>query len=128
VLQDGDWPNYKELNMSRIKYAVVFALAVGGCSIEGKWNMQKIEPTAAVRDFEFTVLTLQKDGTYYAERTDVNRTTSGTYTFNGEMLILREHGGEVLTYVARLSPDGKTLELARGWRDRDIEAKFGRES
>lgn len=101
--------------------------AMAGCSIEGKWNVTEVTPTAAVRDFDFSVITLQEDGTYYAERNiDGIRTTSGTFRFDGKLLLLNEHNGETLSFDARLSGDGRTIRLEKFWRDQKMKAVLTR--
>lgn len=103
------------------------AAVLCGCTVHGKWNMKEIQPTAAVRDFDFSVITLQEDGTYYAERNDGGiRTTSGTYRFDGRLLVLDEHNGETLTFDASLSGDGRRLVVQKFWRDQKVKAVFAR--
>ncbi len=112
--------------LQRHIFLATIALATAaGCTVEGKWNLTEVEPTAAVRDIEFAVITLQKDGTYYAERNENGiHTTSGTYRFDGKLLVLNEHGGETMTFDAELAGDGRTLRLSKFWKDQKVRAEF----
>jgi hypothetical protein len=106
------------------------ALALlSGCSVHGKWSLARVDPDAARRDFEFACLTLQRDGTFYAEAREAGGidTTSGTYTCQDGLLVLRAHDGETDTYESRLAPGGETLELTRHWRDSRVVAYLERE-
>jgi len=99
-------------------------IAVPGCAdISGKWSLAKVDPTAARRDFEYEVLTLQPDGTFYAEAREQGiESTSGTYSFGGGHLALKEHDGERQVYRARFEEGGRELHLARDWEDSELEA------
>jgi hypothetical protein len=99
-------------------------IALPGCAdIAGKWSLAEVEPTAARRDFEYEVLTLQPDGTFYAEAREIGtESTSGTYTFGGGHLSLKEHDGERQVYRARFENAGRELHLARDWEDSSLEA------
>jgi hypothetical protein len=72
--------------------------------MEGKWSLTKVDPTAARRDFAFTSLTLQEDGTYYAEAQEFGETesVSGTWSFENGVLSLKRQDGEEHTYDAEL--------------------------
>jgi hypothetical protein len=121
-----------------------------GCSVVGKWQLSTIDPTAAMRDFEYHAFTLQKDGTFYgeAERTEVAdfsvqagegafraegqhelkgiMTTSGVYRYDERTLTLTPHEGKQVTYEARLIDSGNKLELEKIWKDRKVKAIFQR--
>jgi len=99
-------------------------VALPGCAdISGKWSLATVEPTAARRDFEYEVLTLQPDGTFYAEAREIGtESTSGTYTFGGGRLALKEHDGERQVFRARFDDGGRELRLARDWEDSELEA------
>lgn len=129
--------------------AIVFMLTLtAGCSVTGKWSMASVEPEAARRDFEFASLSLQKDGTFYAEsqvtvvsQTEVKspggdsfysetkeggiRTASGTYTFEDGTLTLAPHGGPPVPYDAVLV-DANRLRLEKFWQGRKVKAVFKR--
>jgi hypothetical protein len=119
-----------------------------GCAVTGKWSLASIEPEAARRDFEFASLTLQKDGSFYAEsqstvvsQTQVQteqgasfyaeakesgiRTASGTYTFKDGTLNLKSHGGVQVPYDATFL-DANHLRLEKFWQGRKVKAKFDR--
>jgi hypothetical protein len=114
--------------MVRIAGIVVFALALlgaTGCAVQGKWSLASVEPSAARRDFQYEVLTLENDGSFYAEaREGRTKTTSGTYRFERGVLSLREHDGEEHAYDAQVSAD--ELKLATTWEDRKLVARFDR--
>lgn len=110
---------------------LVFAgacLAITGCGIDGTWSLAEVDPTAARRDMEFHSLTLQKDGSFYAEAREVGgiRTTSGTYTFKDDVLNLTAHDGERHTYDAHLKDSGNELELERFWEGRKVKLEYKR--
>ncbi len=119
-----------------------------GCAITGKWSLASIEPEAARRDFEFASLTLQKDGSFYAEsqttvvshaevqseqgtsfyaeaREPGIRTASGTYAFQDRSLTLRAHGGLVVSYDAAFESANR-LRLEKYWQGRKVKARFQR--
>jgi hypothetical protein len=100
-------------------------LALAGCSVQGKWSLASVEPSAARRDFQYEVLNLEKDGSFYAEaREGATRTTSGTYRYENGVLALREHDGEEHTYNADVSAD--QMKLKQPWQDRQLVAHFER--
>jgi hypothetical protein len=105
------------------------ATMLSGCAVTGKWDLAAVEPTAARRDFKYEVLTLQKDGTFYAEaREPVTMTTSGTYRFEKGVLSLAEHNGARHTYDAQLLDGGQRLALKEPWQDRVLVASFERKT
>lgn len=100
-------------------------LVATGCGVQGKWSLASVEPSAARRDFQYEVLTLEGDGSFYAEARDGNtRTTSGTYRYEKGVLSLREHDGEEHAYDAEVN--GNTLKLKQTWEDRKLVASFDR--
>lgn len=104
---------------------VVLLPALAGCSIHGKWSLASVEPSAARRDFQYEVLTLEKDGSFYAEaREPATKTTSGTYRYDDGVLWLREHDGEEHSYEAEVA--GECLKLKQPWKDRQLVARFER--
>jgi len=102
----------------------LLVLTTGCASMEGKWSVAKVEPTAARRDFAFESLTLQSDGTFYAEAKEGGKTdsVSGTWKLDDGVLALREHDGECHTYDAELEPSGKRLKLVRHWSGQRMTA------
>jgi len=103
------------------------AVVVTGCGVNGKWELSTVDPTAARRDFEFQSLTLQSDGSFYAESSEAGekiRTTSGTYTYQKGTLRLVEHDGEAHSYDA--VRQGDELVLKQHWHGQPIKAKFVR--
>lgn len=110
-----------------VKLACLSAVLVvlTGCSVQGNWSLASVEPSAARRDFEYETLTLQKDGSFYAEgRERGTRTTSGTYRYEKGVLALREHDGEEHAYEADVAPD--KMKLKQTWQDRQLVAHFDR--
>ncbi|HPF37450.1 MAG TPA: lipocalin family protein [Phycisphaerae bacterium] len=103
------------------------ALMMTGCSLEGKWSLSDVEPTAARRDFEFESLTLQEDGTFYAEARGATgiETSSGTYIYDDDTLTLTAHSGEQHAYNARFVTATR-LELQGFWNGQKVYAKFNR--
>jgi hypothetical protein len=108
--------------------AACVLISTTGCSVQGKWQLETVEPSAARRDFQYEVLTLEKDGSFYAEAREIakdTRTTSGTYRYEDGVLALREHDGEERTYRAEC-PSAKRLKLKDTWKDRELVATFAR--
>jgi hypothetical protein len=107
------------------------ALFTVGCSMEGQWSLKEVTPTAAQRDFQYRTLTLQDDGSFYAEASEGEhiRTTSGTYEYDPQKktLHLEEHDGECHTYDAEFKAAGQELQLAQFWNGGKLEARFERE-
>lgn len=115
--------------MRRGIFAVsVMTLALSaGCSVNGKWSLATVEPTAARRDFPYEVLTLQRDGSFYAEaREPHTTTTSGTYRYQDGVLTLQEQDGELNTFTAKMV-SADELRLERPWKDRVLVARLERE-
>lgn len=113
------------MNVKRMIAAVIpLALLAGCASMEGKWSLAKVDPTAARRDFAFESITLQDDGTFYAETEELGKaeSVSGTWTLKRGVLCLREHDGERHTYDAELESGGKQLRLVRHWDGRRLTA------
>jgi hypothetical protein len=105
--------------------SAMFLAVFTGCAIEGKWSLAAVEPSAARRDFQYETLTLEDDGSFYAEaRERETQTTSGTYRYENGVLALREHDGEEHAYDAELTAD--KLKLKQPWQDRQLVAKFDR--
>lgn len=102
-------------------------LASTGCSVAGKWSLASVDPSAARRDFPFEVLTLEEDGSFYAEAREAGKTrsTSGTYRYENEVLTLKEHDGEVNTFRAEM-PNNNELHLERSWQDRVVIGRMER--
>ena len=117
--------------MVRIRHALlpVLALVVTGCSVEGTWSLTDVDPTAARRDFEFESMTLQDDGTFYAESRGPTgiETTSGTYTYDDDTLSLKAHSGERHTYNAKFVT-ARQLRLQGFWEGRKVFADFERKT
>jgi len=101
---------------------------VAGCSMPGKWSLAKVEPTAGTRNAEFHSLTLQKDGTFYAEANEPGgiKTTSGTYTYKHGILDLLAHDGERHTYDATFV-NNNDLRLATTWQGQKLKMKYERQ-
>lgn len=99
-----------------------------GCSIPGKWTLAEVDPTAATRDAEFHSLTMQKDGTFYAEAKEPGgiKTTSGTYTYEHGVLDLKAHDGERHTYDAKML-NNNDLRLATTWQGKKLKLKYDRQ-
>lgn len=97
---------------------VLFTALLSGCSIHGKWSVAHLDPDAARRDFALSSLTLQRDGTFYAESDGGAgiKTTSGTYIYDD---------GAQQTYDAKL--EGNTLKLTRHWKGGRVTARLERE-
>jgi hypothetical protein len=102
-------------------------LSIAGChEPAGKWSLASVEPTAAQRDVEFHSLTLQKDGTFYAEAREGAgiESVSGTYYMDNGVLVLTEHDGEVHGYDARFRDGGKELHLANFQDGQKVKLKY----
>lgn len=107
---------------------VAAVAALTGCSIPGKWTLAKVDPTAATRNAEFHSLTLQKDGSFYAEAKEAGgiKTTSGTYTYKHGVLDLVAHDGERHTYDAKML-NNNDLRLATTWQGKKLKLKYDRD-
>lgn len=114
--------------MRKVRFGISLLFCVvglTGCSIQGKWSLAEVEPTAARREAQYEVLTLQKDGSFYAEAKERGvQTTSGTYSFENDTLTLREHDGEQNAYPAKLS--GDELRLEHIWQGQKVEMRYER--
>lgn len=108
--------------------SVAVVASMAGCSIPGKWTLAEVDPTAATRDAEFHSLTLQKDGSFYAEANEAGgiKTTSGTYTYKHGVLDLIAHDGERHTYDARML-NNNDLRLATTWQGKRLNLKYDRD-
>ncbi len=102
-------------------------LSLSGCtSVVGKWSLSNVDPTAARRDFEYSSLTLQKDGSYYGEvQTPTPKTQSGTYEYRAGVLDLVAQNGERDTYDAKMLGANK-LHLEKFWKGQKVKADFVR--
>jgi hypothetical protein len=107
----------------------VLLVLLAGCSVEGKWTLTEVDPTAARRDFEYESLTLQEDGTFYAESRGPTgiETSSGTYTHENGTLNLESHDGERHTYNTRFLTE-RHLRLQGFWNGQKVYAKFERQT
>src|SRR5262245_27454379 len=119
----------RQILMMPVLVCALFVAA--GCSVVGKWELASVDPSAARRDFQYETLTLEKDGSFYAESREGaaippgTKTTSGTYRYQDGVLALREHDGEEHTYRAQC-PSGDRMKLKDTWKDRELVAVFER--
>ena len=116
--------------MRRIYLApMLFGLTLTtGCSVAGKWSLTTVEPEAARRDFQYASLTLQKDGSFYAEsQKEGVRTMSGTYVYKDSTLTLKPHAGQgaPVAYAANM-PDADHLRLEETQGGEKITTTFKR--
>ena len=118
--------NRKMYRIRLIGAVLPLALVSACASMNGKWSLAEVDPTAARRDFSFQSLTLQDDGTFYAERKEMGKTksVSGTWTYEDGVLSLRQHDGERHTYDAKLEDSGKKLTLVRFWNGQHMTAQL----
>jgi hypothetical protein len=103
--------NEEFLDMLRYRLIPVFSLVAIECgcaTIEGKWSLTKVDPTAARCDSAFTSLTLQEDGTFYAEAHEFGETesVSGTWSLENRVLSLEQQEGEQHTCDAETEGTG----------------------
>ena len=106
-----------------IPAGLVFAT---GCTVTGKWTLEKIKPTAGLHEFDYASLTLQKDGSFYGEALNPGvRATAGTYTYRDGTLVLEPYDGPRVAYAAQ-QPDNNHLKLEQTTESERIEAKFKR--
>ena len=111
--------------IARLSLLGFVLLSVAGCAVQGKWSLSSVEPSAARRDFQYEVLTLENDGSFYAEaREGATKTTSGTYRYENGVLSLREHNGQERAYDAQVTSD--QMKLKQPWQDRQLVACFER--
>jgi len=102
-------------------------IAVAGCGVQGKWELARVQPTAARPDFDYQALTLEKDGTYYGEPTaNTGAADVGTYRYKNKVLVLTSNDGELRRYDADLENSGSTLHLEKFWMDQKVKADFKR--
>ncbi len=118
------------VNRKIIAGSLVLLTGVGlaGCQKPaGKWSLASVEPTALQRDVEFHNLTLQEDGTFYAEAMEGGRiqSVSGTYAYDNGVLILTAHDGETHAYDARIRGANK-MYLASFEDGRKVKMKYER--
>jgi hypothetical protein len=100
--------------------------ALAGCAVAGKWSLAAVEPEAARRDFEYASLTLQEDGSYYAEsQTPGVKTMSGTYTYQNSTLTLMPHAGPRVAYHATFK-DANHLRLTKTAGGQEVRTVFAR--
>jgi hypothetical protein len=114
--------------LAQVLVVLAIPVLLAGCSIHGKWALRDVNPDAARRDFKYEVLTLQNDGSFYAEAKEPSTTTtSGTYTFSDAKheLVLKEHDGDVRSYDARFE-SATRLRLTDTSTDKKIVARFDR--
>lgn len=115
------------LGISTLALALL-APIVGGCnSVVGQWSLKEVVPTAAQRDVQYRTLTLQKNGTFYAEADEGDiKTVSGTYDYNSKTktITFREHDREQNTYDAQLHDGGNELQLLSFWEGRKMKAIY----
>lgn len=99
-------------------------LASGCTSIVGRWSLAGVDPEAARRDVKYHTLTLQKDGTFYADAKEAPgiRTTSGTYSYRKNILHLQTHDGDHFSYDAKI--EGNNLWLENFWQGQKIKMKY----
>jgi len=111
--------------------AALLVPVLAGCSsVVGQWSLKEVEPTAAQRDVQYRTLTLQKNGTFYAEANEGEiKTVSGTYDYNAktDTITFREHDREQNTYDAQLKDGGQELQLLSFWEGRKLKAIYEKE-
>ena len=101
--------------------------SLAGCGVQGKWTLADVEPTAATRDVQYHNLTLQKDGSFYAEAKEASiDSTSGTYTYEDGVLCLKEQDGERHTYDAKLV-SATDMRLESFWQGQKLKLKYKRQ-
>ena len=106
---------------------IVCGMLLTGCSVKGKWHLASVEPSAATRDVQYHDLTLQNDGSFYAEADEASiGTTSGTYTYKDGVLCLNEHDGERHTYDAKLV-SATDMQLETFWEGEKLKLKYKRQ-
>ena len=107
---------------------VLQGIVLTGCSAQGKWSLAEVDPSAFRAQFSPHVLTLQKDGTYYAER-PTGVTETGHWEWNGPitggLLVLGGRAGESESYNASM-PDNDTLILKTDIYGEPATARFKR--
>ncbi len=115
--------------MRRSALAVAACLSlvvVSGCGIEGKWSLQRVKPTAARPNVAYEALTIEQDGTFYAQNQQPGaEAVSGTWVYGDGLLVLRQQNGERLTYGADLR--GDHLILKQPWDDHILIANYKRD-
>ena len=95
-----------------------------GCSIHGKWALEKIKPTAGLHEFDYASLTLHKDGSFYGEALNPGvRATAGTYVYENDTLVLEPYDGPRVAYSAKFR-DASHLKLEQTTESQRIEALF----
>ena len=107
---------------------VLHGIVLAGCTAPGKWSLAEVDPSAFRAQFSPHVLTLQKDGTYYAER-PTGGTETGHWEWNGPitggLLVLGGRSGESESYNASM-PDNDTLILKTDIAGEPATARFKR--
>ncbi len=97
------------------------------CTATGKWTLQTTDPSAVRADFCPHTLTLQEDGTFYADTNKQLRT--GVWSWNGSMadglLVLDERGGGSDSFKASI-PNNQTLVLQTDLEGRAVTGTYDR--
>lgn len=106
--------------------ALLFAAALAlttGC-VHGHWELTNVRPDAGRGDVDFQTLTLQRDGSYFAQTNDTAEPVSGTYTYDHGILDLQDTRGERNTYEAKVV--GRELRLQRLWEGQRLVMVYER--
>ncbi|MCC6312247.1 MAG: hypothetical protein IT345_15225 [Trueperaceae bacterium] len=113
----------------RPAFVLVCATALGlaaGC-VHGRWELVEVDPDAARGDVEFQTITLQDDGSYFAQTNDDGvQPASGTYTYSDGVLDLQEKDGDRHSYEAAVV--GEQLHLKRLWEGQKLKMIYERRS
>ena len=97
-----------------------------GCTITGKWTLEKIKPEAGLHEFDYASLTFQKDGSFYGEALNPGvRATAGTYVYKDGTLILDPYDGPRLAYAAKVT-DPRHLHMDETTPSEHIQTVFRR--
>jgi hypothetical protein len=112
--------NHWKIGCSAAAGASVLLAGLACRDITGKWALSKVEPSIARPAFDYEVLTLQEDGTFYGEVRGIG-TVSGTYFYDEGNLVLQTRDGMSHVYRVDFDEAGRELELKNVF-DRDLKA------
>lgn len=109
--------------------AVAAVLLVTGCADHtGKWVLDTIDPPDARGQYQFANITLNKDGTYWAEREVGGKMekNTGTYTFENGTLAFKNAAGKTITYDAQMMDMNNKMKVMAETHGKKVTAVMKR--
>jgi hypothetical protein len=103
-----------EMKLARmLPIAALSLIFAAGCSVNGTWKLDAVDPKEAEPHYAFGQFTLNADGTYDADMKSAHGTEKsvGTFTFQNGKLTIDPDDGEPRTYDAELLEMGDKLRV-----------------